>query len=447
MSMCGQSNARSNKWRLIGKVGLSFLVLLLVLGISLGVIPARGQAAQIATLMVTPATAVPGETLQLTIASFQPREKVTFTWGSTLLPTSITTDASGSYSGSFEKVPDNTSAGSHHLYARGASSGLTAAFTMTVPSQYATASPLVVAARGAFNVGGTGFGAHEIVSFYWDGTRLLGTTVANSGGSLDGAFTYVPANATPGSHVLKVRGGTTHRSMDIVMAVSPSAAATTSTATRPAITTGPALPAGTYHFVGSLVASPGAQVSHVEGILTLQVGAGGSLSGSTLRLTSGGTIAITGAGNQGLLGFNTSGMQFAGRSSAIGSNRLSGLFTGTDGATIGFWVATRIAQGQMGAHFTFTGTIASGPDSGMSYNGTLELWGDTYGGLEGWLTLTNNTVLTVSGQSVNGNVNMLVIVRSGTPLITSGTRDLAGNLHGAIVGPLAGDQGTWTATK
>lgn len=233
----------------------------------------------------------------------------------------------------------------------------------------------------------------------------------------------------------------------ILTASAPTTTTTPVATSTPVPISGPALVAGVYHFVGSLVASPGAQVSHVEGILSLQVAADGALTGSTLRLTSGTTIAVSGAGNRGLLGFDTDGMHFSARSSAIGGNRTSGLFIASAGDTIGFWVATRVVQGQMGTKYTFTGHIASGPDAGMSYNGTLELWGDTFGGLIGWLTEGSGKVLTLSGQSVNGNVNMLVIVRSGTPFIASGTRDVSGNLRGTINGPLAGDQGTWAATK
>ena len=207
------------------------------------------------------------------------------------------------------------------------------------------------------------------------------------------------------------------------------------------------MPAGTYHFVGSLVASAGAQVSHVEGILDLRVSSSGALSGSTLRLTSGPTISVSGAGSSGRLSFVANGMQLNGSSSAVSLNRLSGLFTGANGSTLGFWVATRVAPGQMGTHYAFTGNIGSGPDAHLTYRGTLELWGDTYGGLLGWLTLDNGQRFNVSGQSVNGNVNMLVIVRTGTPFFGSGTTISGGNLRGTIAGPLAGDTGTWTATK
>ncbi len=210
---------------------------------------------------------------------------------------------------------------------------------------------------------------------------------------------------------------------------------------------GVALRAGTYHVVGSLVASAGAQVSHVEGILRVQIGGTGALTGSTLRLTSGVIVPVSGTGPLGQITFDANGLHLVGRSTAVSANRLSGLFIGTNGTTLGFWVATRVAPGQMGTHYTFTGRIASGPDAHLTYRGTLELWGDTFGGLLGWLTLSNGTRFTISGQSVNGNVNMLVVVRTGTPLFASGTTVHGGALQGTIAGPLAGDAGTWTATK
>ncbi len=66
-------------------------------------------------------------------------------------------------------------------------------------------------------------------------------------------------------------------------------------------------------------------------------------------------------------------------------------------------------------HYAFASKISSGPDAGTQYNGTLDLLGDTYGGLIGWLRLPGGVVDPVSGQQVNGNLNMLIIVRSGTP--------------------------------
>ena len=44
-------------------------------------------------------------------------------------------------------------------------------------------------------------------------------------------------------------------------------------------------------------------------------------------------------------------------------------------------------------------------------------------------------------------MNMLIVVRTGTPMFVSGTTLAGGNLQGSISGPLAGDEGTWTARK
>jgi hypothetical protein len=195
------------------------------------------------------------------------------------------------------------------------------------------------------------------------------------------------------------------------------------------------------------VASSGAQVSHAEGILTLHVGPNGVLRVSNLRLTTGPTVPVTGQASAGRLALTVNGVHLSGYSSAVASNRISGFFVGANGGTIGFWVATTFASGQHPALYAFSGHIASGPDKGMTWTGTLELWGDTYGGLIGWLGLSTGGVLNVGGQSVNGNVNMGIIVRAGTPFFASGTTISSGNMRGTIAGPLAGDEGTWTATK
>jgi hypothetical protein len=67
--------------------------------------------------------------------------------------------------------------------------------------------------------------------------------------------------------------------------------------------------------------------------------------------------------------------------------------------------------------------------------------------LLGFLTLHDGTVLRVTGQNANGNVNMVIVVRAGTPLFVSGTATRAGTMRGSLAGPLSGDQGTWTATR
>jgi hypothetical protein len=202
-----------------------------------------------------------------------------------------------------------------------------------------------------------------------------------------------------------------------------------------------------YHFTSSLVPAVGAQVMHIDGIMTLQTGSSGSLSGSTLHLTTGPTIQVTGSYTRTLaIAMSTNGVDAAGMSTAISANRISGVFA-KNGGTIGFWVATAIAPDQVGTRYSFAGKINSGPDAGTTYDGSLQLFGDRYGGLVGFLTLQDGSVLQVSGQSVNGNVNMLIVVREGTPLFASGTTMLGGNLRGTIAGPLAGDDGGWTATR
>ncbi len=161
----------------------------------------------------------------------------------------------------------------------------------------------------------------------------------------------------------------------IVQHVSVGQAATSGAATTP-------WTSGTYHFVGSDVAAAGQQVSHIEGILVLHVGGNGSFSGSTLRLSTGGTITVGNGGASGQsLSFVANGQTLIGSSTAVGPNRISGLFSSTSAGGAGFWVATRVSSTQMGNQFAFNGTLSSGPDAHTVYSGTLELWGDTFGGL------------------------------------------------------------------
>ncbi len=206
-----------------------------------------------------------------------------------------------------------------------------------------------------------------------------------------------------------------------------------------------------YHFTSSLVPSVGAQVTHIDGILMLNTAASGPLSGATLRLWSGNgtsTLPVTGAYTRTLsIAMDVGGLHVMGQSSAISANRLTGVFVNASGGTIGFWVATAITDARAGAKYLFLSKITAGPDKGTSYDGALELWGDKYGGLLAWLTLKDGTLLRGDGQDVNGNVNMLLIVRAGTPMFVSGTTTVTGGLRGTLAGPLAGDEGGWLAHR
>jgi len=202
-----------------------------------------------------------------------------------------------------------------------------------------------------------------------------------------------------------------------------------------------------WHLSSSLVPTPGAQVAHIDGILNLKMSGNGDLSGTTLHLSTGPTVPVTGSFTRTLtINMTINGMQAQGASTAISNNRITGEYFNASGGAIGFWVATAVKPNQAGTSYAFSSQITSGPDRGTTYDGTLVLWGDKYGGLLGWLTLKDGTVLNADGQDVNGNVNMLIIVRSGTPMAVSGTTVLGGNLRGTIEGPLAGDEGTWTGT-
>lgn len=417
---------------------------------------ARGTAAQ-PSLRVSPGVIVPNEKIYLAGNGFKPGEAVLFYWGGSLLARTVNATTAGSFSGVYEYAPAGTHTGIHYIKATGTASKLTTSVAVTVPAPALVATPMQTAPRARFAISASGFGAYEQVGAFWNGNTLLGAPGKTNRTGAFSSARFVPANTAGGAHVVLLRGLTTGRVAQVTIQVSALAPTATPIQVGPTSTpvpapalapAGPPVSSGVYHFSGSLVASAGAQVSHVDGILTLQVGANGALGGSVLRLNTGETIPVGGSGAHGLaLTLTAQGLGINGQSTAAGPNRLSGLFTNPAGGTNGFWVATRVAPAQMGVTYAFSSKIESGPDANTTYDGTLQLYGDTYGGLLGYLTLKDGTLLRVDGQSVNGNVNMLIVVRAGTPLFASGTMSLGGNFHGTIAGPLAGDQGSWTATK
>ncbi len=263
----------------------------------------------------------------------------------------------------------------------------------------------------------------------------------------------MPVGTRGGSRGLTAVGSATGRLAHValvVTAATPTTALTATPTVPPTATTtpvGPMVAGGLYHLSGSLVDGGGGQLRHVEGILTLRVAATGSLAGSTLRLATGVTVAVSGSGGPGSLSLSLAvgDTPLTGQSSVVSANRISGLFSGPAGGPVGFWVTTRVV-GQQGTRYTFGARVTSGPNAGLSYDGPLELFADAYGGLLGYLTLPDGRLLRVDGQSVNGVVNMLVVVRPGTPLFALGTTMIGGALRGTIAGPLAGDLGSWTAT-
>jgi len=69
-----------------------------------------------------------------------------------------------------------------------------------------TVSPTAVVPGQRMAITAAGFNAGETIALSWDTQPLSGTDQANSSGSLTGAFAYVPMSATPGSHMLMLKG-------------------------------------------------------------------------------------------------------------------------------------------------------------------------------------------------------------------------------------------------
>jgi len=452
--------------RHVTRAALAFLIIALSCLVSGNM--GRGQAASPA-IVVSTTKAVPLQLITINGSGFGAKETVHFYWNGSLLPSDITADGNGNFSKAQMHVPSKTASGYSTLQAAGAASGLRVSRTIQIPPPAVTVTPSNLGSRRSFDITISGFGANEVVGLYWDKKDQILTGTTNDFGGMGRSGVAVPASASVGYHVLRVLGGLSLRAVDITLNVgaasgNPAPTATKATAPPPATSVPPtavppaatntpitavggAMSSGTYHFTGSLVASAGAQVSHVDGILLLKVGPDCSLAGTMLRQSSGAMLPIAGSGAHGLtLAFDADGLHLNGASTAVSANRVSGLFTNGSGGTMGFWVATLITPNQVDTRYAFTASISSGPDAGMAYRGTLELYGDTYGGLVGFLTLDSGSEYRVTGNSVNGNVNMSVVVRAGTPFFATGT-EVGGNLRGSVYGPLSGDQGTWTATR
>ncbi len=207
----------------------------------------------------------------------------------------------------------------------------------------------------------------------------------------------------------------------------------------------------TFHFAGTLLPTVGAPLLHLNGILSLQPNpATGSFNNHATLLLSDGRefTSLSGSlhGKTLNLSFTDGKLQIIARGTVVGGNRISGVFIDQSGVqTQGFWAATRATTASL-VHYTYTSQTTAGPDAGHNLSGTLDVLGDTYGGLIGFLHVSGGTVYPVSGQLVNGTVNMQIIVRSGTPFFVVGAASGTG-YSGDLAGPLAGDQGTWSAQR
>lgn len=181
----------------------------LVDGGSLAVLSATGSQAGVAvyapTASTSAATAKPGAWESVTGVGFAPRERVTVTVHSRpAVVATATSDALGSVRASY-KVPSTLTAGRHQLVLTGASSGLTASRSFTVPastrgsgSTSGSASGGSSGTAGATTTGGAATGATAT------GGAATGGTTTSSGGTAAAASTDSGSLAATGLDVTRL---------------------------------------------------------------------------------------------------------------------------------------------------------------------------------------------------------------------------------------------------
>ena len=382
-------------------------------------------------LTASASAAVAGSTIALTGTGYAATERVDLTLGSVAVGSAVS-DASGSFHAVSVVAPASLSAGSFTLTGRGATSGRSATVALSVSSgARVTISRTTAIAGGLLTVSGAGFSSGEAIAVRVDGTTLRSTVTDSHGGyTVD---VVLPGGLSTGAHTIGGFELTTGRFAQTALTIVAPAARVSRT----------------LHFVGSLLPRSGAALLHINGILTLDIEPQtGDFSGHAHLLLDDGrtTLSPTGwlLGSDMRLRVSYVGVLLIAQGQAINGNRIAGLFTNDRGTQArGFWAATQ-ATTAAPVRYSFSGSVATGPTGGVRYQGTLNLLGDAYGGLIGFLRLPRGVVYPVSGQQVNGNLNMQVIVRTGTPFFVVGTAN-SGGYSGTLAGPLAGDSGTWSA--
>jgi hypothetical protein len=392
-----------------------------------------------ATLTIVPSltastsAAAPGGTVTLAGSGYAANERVDLLLGSTVLGNAVT-DAAGSFTAVAITLPATLPAGPQTITGRGATSGSVATVVVAIAiTPRLTLSRSTTIAGGLLTVSGQGLAPDEAVSLNVDGTALRSILTDDSGAFL--ADVVLPTTLGVGQHTVIAVEVTSGRSIQATLTI---------VAAQPRVSQ-------TYHFVGSLLPHTGAPLFYVNGILTVAVEpqTGDFTGHAQLLLSDGKTVLHPVGWIQGTamkLRAVDAGVVLNAHGAAVSANRYAGAFTRDAGeATLGFWAAS-VATTPAVVHYAYTAQTSSGPDAGTRTVGTLDLLGDTYGGLIGWLRLPGGVVQPVNGQLVNGNINMLIVVRSGTPLFLVGTTAGSG-YRGELGGPLAGDGGTWSAVR
>jgi hypothetical protein len=173
-----------------------------------------------ASLTVAPTHGAPGSAAAVSGANFKASETVTFYWNcatsgcaSTTVLGTTTSSALGAFSGVAITIPATTPGGKFTIGAKGAG-GDFAAKSFTVSPTF-VASPAKVASGGQLTLSGTGFGANETVTFYWNcsvkpctGATVLGTVVTDANGAFSGVVVTIPTATSGMTFAVAALGGT-----------------------------------------------------------------------------------------------------------------------------------------------------------------------------------------------------------------------------------------------
>jgi hypothetical protein len=205
----------------IGRWGASLAVvasMLMFVGLSAPPATQAGPAMVSASITASPTVVVPGQRIAIIAADFNSGETIALFWDNQQLSGTDQASSTGSLSRAFAVVPMSTTPGSHTLMLKGVTSGLTASAAITVPAAALHGVPLSVTPGERFPIRGTGFGAHEMITFSWDGAVLPtwhATATAQGNFGFGGAFGHIPHRAATGRHILTAHGQRSGRSAQV----------------------------------------------------------------------------------------------------------------------------------------------------------------------------------------------------------------------------------------
>lgn len=196
-----------------------------------------------AALTLATTSGYAGTTITATGTGFTPKESVTLRWNcgsttctSTTVLRTMTTNASGQFSGASITIPGTAKYGSYYIGAKGGTSKAFAAAIYSVKPKLSL-SASTEAPGAVVKFAGTGFGAYEVVSLQWTcGADACPTATTmhrvktNQYGQISIYTFTVPGTATAGQYTLVATGATSHATVNRTFTVVPALTLSTSIA-------------------------------------------------------------------------------------------------------------------------------------------------------------------------------------------------------------------------